>query len=72
MKNIFLSISCLFLVINVFAHKVPSHKQWDKLLKKHVNTAGMVNYKGLQKDKAELDAYLKTLSDNAPQKKLER
>lgn len=27
----------------------------------------MINYKGFQKDKAELDAYLKTLSDNAPQ-----
>ncbi len=27
----------------------------------------MVNYKDLQKDKGELDAYLKTLSGNAPQ-----
>jgi hypothetical protein len=27
----------------------------------------MVSYKGFQKDKAELDGYLKTLSDNAPQ-----
>ena len=68
MKNIFLSICCLLLTINMFAQKVPSHQQWDKLLKKHVNTAGMVNYKGFQNDKAELDAYLKTLSDNAPQK----
>ena len=68
MKNIFLSISCLLLAINLFAQKVPSHQQWDKLLKKHVNTAGMVNYKGFQNDKAELNAYLKTLSDNAPQK----
>ncbi len=68
MKNIFLSISCLLLVTNMFAQKVPSHQQWDKLLKKHVNTAGMVNYKGFKNDKAELDAYLKTLSDNAPQK----
>ena len=68
MKNLFLSISCLLLAINLFAQKVPSHQQWDKLLKKHVNTAGMVNYKGFQNDKAELNAYLKTLSDNAPQK----
>ena len=52
----------------MFAQKVPSHQQWDKLLKKHVNAAGMVNYKGFQNDKAELNAYLKTLSDNAPQK----
>ncbi len=68
MKKIFLSISCFFLAINMFAQKMPSHLQWDKLLKKHVNAAGMVNYKGFQKDKPELDAYLKTLSDNAPQK----
>lgn len=52
----------------MFAQKVPSHQHWDKLLKKYVNTAGMVNYKGLQKDKSELDEYLKTLSDNSPQK----
>jgi hypothetical protein len=41
--------------------------QWDNLLKKHVNASGMVNYKGFQKDKTGFDAYLKLLSDNAPQ-----
>jgi len=68
MKKIFLSVSCFFISITLFAQKAPSHQQWDKLLKKYVNESGMVNYKGLQKDKVELDAYLKTLSDNAPQK----
>ncbi len=68
MKNIFISISCLLLATNLYAQKAPSHQQWDKLLKKHVNTAGMVNYKGFQNDKSEFDAYLKTLTDNAPQK----
>jgi len=68
MKKIFLSLGFFFLAINMFAQKAPSHQQWDKLLKKQVNAAGMINYKGFQKDKAELDAYLKTLSDNAPQK----
>ncbi len=68
MKKIILLISCFFLAINIFAQKAPSHQQWDKLLKKHVNASGMVNYKGFLKDKSELDAYLKTLSDNAPQK----
>jgi hypothetical protein len=33
-----------------------------------VNAAGMVNYKSFQKDKSELDVYLKTLSDQAPHK----
>lgn len=45
----------------------PSHDAWDVLLKKHVSATGKVNYKGLQKDKSKLDAYLKSLSDNAPQ-----
>lgn len=38
-----------------------------KLLKKHVNASGLVNYKGFQKDKAGLESYLKILSDNPPQ-----
>lgn len=67
MKKIFVFINFLFLVSCSFAQKAPSHQQWDKLLKKHVNAAGMVHYKGFQKDKTELNAYLKTLSDNAPQ-----
>ena len=67
MKKAFLFIGCLWVAATAFAQKAPSHQQWDKLLKKHVNTSGMVDYKGFQKDKTELDAYLKTLSDNAPQ-----
>ncbi len=67
MKKIFLSAACIFMAVCSFSQKAPSHKQWDKLVKKYVNEAGMVNYKGFQKDKADLDAYLKTLSDNAPQ-----
>ncbi|MEO6869486.1 MAG: DUF547 domain-containing protein [Ginsengibacter sp.] len=68
MKKIFLLLTSFSITAGLFAQKVPSHQQWDKLLKKYVNTAGMVNYKGFQSDKSELDAYLKTLSDNAPQK----
>ncbi len=67
MKKASLLISYLFVAMCTFAQKAPSHQQWDKLLKKHVNASGMVSYKGFQKDKAELDGYLKTLSDNAPQ-----
>lgn len=68
MKKIILSVTCLIIAASMLAQKAPSHQQWDKLLKKYVNTSGLVNYKGFLKDKAELDAYLKTLSDNAPQK----
>ncbi len=67
MKKAFFFISFLFAAVCTFAQKAPSHQQWDKLLKKHVNASGMVNYKGFQKDKGELDGYLKTLNDNSPQ-----
>ena len=67
MKKVFLFITCFFLLVATFAQKPPSHAVWEKLLKKNVNEAGLVNYKGFQKDKAELDSYLKTLSDNSPQ-----
>lgn len=67
MKKIFLLLASFTIAAGLFAQKAPSHQQWDKLLKKYVNTAGLVNYKGLQNDKAELDAYLKILSDNPPQ-----
>jgi hypothetical protein len=42
------------------------HDAWDNLLKKHVSATGKVHYKGFKADKAELDAYLKALSDNPP------
>lgn len=47
-------------------HTPPRHKAWDQLLRKHVDAAGKVNYKGFKADKAALDAYLKTLADNLP------
>ena len=68
MKNICLFLGCLLLSINIFAQKAPSHLHWDKLLKRNVTDAGMVNYKGFEKDKSEFDAYLKLVSSNPPQK----
>jgi len=65
MKKILLLITLLF-SLYTYAQKVPSHQQWEMLLKKHVNNTGLVNYKGFQKDKAALDNYLKLLSDNEP------
>jgi len=44
------------------------HSQWDKLLKKHVNEEGFVNYAGFKKDVALLDSYLNLLSKNEPNK----
>ncbi len=44
----------------------PSHEAWTKLLKKYVNSDGLVNYKGFIKDIKELDAYLSTITNNPP------
>jgi len=68
MKKLVLFISCFVVLFSTDAQKAPSHQQWDKLVKKHVNTAGWVNYKGFKGEKAELDAYLKILTNNPPQK----
>ena len=40
------------------------HQPWDKLVKKHVNEQGMVDYKGMKQDEAQLDEYLAMLSNN--------
>lgn len=44
----------------------PSHDSWNKLLNKHVSTAGWVNYGGFKTDQKQLDAYLDLLQKNAP------
>lgn len=42
------------------------HTSYDRLLKKHVNTQGLVNYKAFKADEKTLDQYLEQLSKNAP------
>ena len=44
----------------------PDHSAWDKLLKKHVDNKGVVNYAGFKKDYDDLKKYLDMLSANAP------
>ncbi|MEQ1744674.1 MAG: DUF547 domain-containing protein, partial [Saprospiraceae bacterium] len=44
----------------------PLHEAWDRLLRKHVNASGKVNYKGFRADKAALDTYLAALATNPP------
>lgn len=48
------------------------HTGWDRLLKKHVDEKGMVDYKGFKKDEAELKKYLDLLSKNPPTAKWSR
>jgi hypothetical protein len=43
-----------------------SHKNWDKLLKKHVDEAGNVDYAAFKKDAGTLTNYLNYLSTKVP------
>ncbi|WP_210518601.1 DUF547 domain-containing protein [Hymenobacter terricola] len=42
------------------------HSAYDKLLKKHVNDKGLVNYKGFKADEKAFNQYLDMLSKNPP------
>lgn len=46
--------------------KAITNDEWTVLLKKHVNDAGMVDYKGFIKDSNNLNKYLAKISENAP------
>jgi len=43
-----------------------SHTSWDTLLQRHVNSLGLVNYKGFINDSIALNQYLKLLTKNTP------
>jgi len=45
------------------------HDDWDALVKKHVNEAGWVDYKGFMADSTHLQQYLNLLSAHHPNKK---
>lgn len=69
--KLFITLFCLFISTHlvIAQSKVPSHEIWNALLKKHVNNTGKVNYKGLLSDSAQLNKYLKLLSENSPNEK---
>jgi len=46
--------------------RVADHTQWNRLLKKHVDNDGNVNYKAFKKDEKALDAYLTNLAQSEP------
>jgi hypothetical protein len=63
------TVACQNSVPGMAGTTPPNHQPWDQLLKAHVSSTGIVDYKGFVKDKAKLDAYLKTISENAPDRK---
>ncbi len=62
-----LLVSFFFICTAFFVAAQPSHEAFDALLKKYVSSDGKVNYKNFKSEKAALDSYIKTLSDDAPQ-----
>lgn len=62
-------LSCKNSSIGMAGTTPPSHELWDQLLKKHVKPNGLVDYKGFIKDKPQLEKYLNSLSNNAPDRK---
>ncbi|MEL6718985.1 MAG: DUF547 domain-containing protein [Bacteroidota bacterium] len=45
---------------------IPTHQNWDQLVRKYISATGKVNYKGFKADKAKLEAYLQELANNPP------
>lgn len=46
-----------------------THEIWDGLLKKHVDSTGFVNYRGMIRDSSELNRYLQLLENAHPNDK---
>ncbi|MBC7921639.1 MAG: DUF547 domain-containing protein [Ferruginibacter sp.] len=67
-RSLSIIFGCCLLFVRVPAADLPAidHTPWDKLLKAHVSASGKVDYKGFVKDKAQLDAYLQSLSKVKP------
>jgi hypothetical protein len=65
---VFFQITMILLFASAFTPTAKvSHSVWDRILKDHVSSVGVVNYKKLQRNKTLLDQYLKELSANPPQ-----
>ncbi len=61
------AIVILWISYGSIAQEHLEHKQWDALVKQHVDAEGHVNYKGFIADSVKLNAYLTVLSANHPQ-----
>ena len=61
-----INLSCGRSALGSVGTKPPSHQPFSELLQKHVKADGKVNYLGFVKDRQKLEAYLSSLSNNAP------
>lgn len=68
MNKIAVFTTSLLFVFASFSQEGVSHTSFDELLQKYVDDKGMVDYKGLGKERPKLKAYLKIIESNPPQK----
>lgn len=66
---VFFLVSCQSSIMGMAGTTPPSHQVWDELVKTHVKSNGMVDYKGFIRDKTKLEHYLRLISANAPDRK---
>lgn len=66
---VFFLVSCQSSILGMAGTTPPSHQVWDELVKTHVKSNGMVDYKGFIRDKTKLEQYLRLISENAPDRK---
>lgn len=68
MYKIAIFITSILFAFTSFSQKGISHTSYDGLLQKYVDEKGMVDYKGLGKERPKLKSYLKMIESNPPQK----
>lgn len=70
--------SCASTLVNVLNKKVKpvasssmpiQHDIWDDLMSEHVKSDGTVDYKGIIRDRAQFDQYIKLIEENHPNEK---
>lgn len=72
MKLSFLILLAALCLARPLAAGEPDHSLWDRVLQKHVNAIGEVDYAALKSDRAKLDAYLGQLAAVSPDSDPER
>ena len=65
LRNTLITLMLLLTTVT-FGQQGISHKAYDALLQKYVDSNGLVNYKGLNADRPKLKSYLSMLESNAP------
>ncbi|MEO9872272.1 DUF547 domain-containing protein [Ekhidna sp.] len=68
MNKTIISLTLILFSFGVFSQNGVSHQSFDELLQKYVDEKGLVNYKGIDSERAKFKAYLTMIEGNSPQK----